>query len=308
MLNVFLIIAPLFLIIFGAATAQRLKNFPEQWTKILNSFALNIGLPALIFISLTKETFNFDQNAQLIIANSVFLAALLILTYLFGKALRLPTKTLKTLFICIAFSNIGFLGIPILHQLKGDSVLPALSIILGIYVFWIFTAGVGYLEYHQNQRKRDMLKKVCLKLAKNPLLITVILSILLSIFEIKIPDTVKTAASMVSASVTPVVLVVIGLFIGSSKLGKIKEWLPVGIFSFATLMILPAFFYFGLKFFQLSPANFSISIIDAAMPLAITPFALADEYNLHKEFIARSIVLSTILSVFTIPFWTSLFT
>ncbi|MBI4235135.1 AEC family transporter [Candidatus Peregrinibacteria bacterium] len=307
MLNIFFIIAPLFLIIFGAATAQRFKNFPEEWTKVLNSLALNIGLPALIFTSLTKDTFNFNQNSELILANSAFILSILFITYIFGKILKLETKTLKTLFICIAFSNIGFLGIPILYQLKGESVLPVLSMILGIYVFWIFTAGVGYLEYHNNTRKRDILKKVAIKLCKNQLLITVILSITLSIFQIKIPEMIKTAASMITASVTPVVLVVIGLFIGKSKIGKIKEWLPVGIFSLETLMALPAFFYFGLILFQISPANFSTSIIEAAMPLAITPFALADEYNLHKEFIARSIVISTILSVFTLPFWISLF-
>jgi predicted permease len=39
------------------------------------------------------------------------------------------------------------------------------------------------------------------------------------------------------------------------------------------------------------------------MPLAITPFALADKYKLEKMFIARAIVLSTILSAITIPIW-----
>ncbi len=44
------------------------------------------------------------------------------------------------------------------------------------------------------------------------------------------------------------------------------------------------------------------------MPLAITPFALADKYNLDKDFIARSIILSTILSAISLPFWISLLT
>ena len=39
------------------------------------------------------------------------------------------------------------------------------------------------------------------------------------------------------------------------------------------------------------------------MPLAITPFMMADKYNLDKNLIARLIVLSTILSVVSLPFW-----
>jgi hypothetical protein len=42
------------------------------------------------------------------------------------------------------------------------------------------------------------------------------------------------------------------------------------------------------------------------MPLAITPFALADKFDLDKKFIARAIVLSTILSIITIPLWISI--
>ncbi|MEK7547871.1 MAG: AEC family transporter, partial [Patescibacteria group bacterium] len=80
------------------------------------------------------------------------------------------------------------------------------------------------------------------------------------------------------------------------------------LFSILTLAILPAVFYYGAKFFGFIPSQFSNSIIQAAMPLAITPFALADKYNLNKDFIARSIVLSTILAVVSLPFWISILT
>jgi hypothetical protein len=111
---------------------------------------------------------------------------------------------------------------------------------------------------------------------------------------------------MITASVTPTVLIVIGLFIGKSKFGKLSEWLPIFLFSILKLAILPAIFYFGVKFSGASFSQFPSSIIQAAMPLAITPFALADKYNLNKDFIARSIVLSTILSVISLPFWISI--
>jgi predicted permease len=98
-------------------------------------------------------------------------------------------------------------------------------------------------------------------------------------------------------------LIVIGLFIGKSKFGKIQDWIPVLLFSICILILIPALFYLTLLISNIDPIQFTSSIIQAAMPLAITPFALADKYTLDKDFIAKSIVLSTILSVFSLPFW-----
>ena len=54
------------------------------------------------------------------------------------------------------------------------------------------------------------------------------------------------------------------------------------------------------------PSSHTVSIVQAAMPVAITPFALAGPLELDREFIARSIVLSTVLSAVTLPLWISL--
>ena len=108
---------------------------------------------------------------------------------------------------------------------------------------------------------------------KNPLLLSVIFGLLVGSLHITIPSIVLKSLDMISASVTPTVLVVIGLFIGSSKIGKLSEWIPVLFFSIFTLAIFPAGFYFGTKFFGFAPSQFASSIIEAAMPLAITPFA-----------------------------------
>jgi predicted permease len=305
MVETIIVIAPLFLIIFAAAILQKYKNVAENWSSVLNSFAFNIGLPALIFAALSKTRFDFTEQADLIIANSIFLIVGFVLAFVLGKTFGLKKRLFRTLFICFTFGNVAYLGIPTLIQISGESILPKASLIVAVYLFWFFTIGIGYLDYTQITRKKDIVKRIALHLIKNPLLIAVILGILVSSLEITIPSIVRQSIDMVSASVTPIVLVVIGLFIGQSRLGKLGEWIPVFLFSATTLMALPAIFYFGAILFGFEPVHFQASIIEAAMPLAITPFALADDFHLDKNFIARSIVLSTILAVVTIPFWIS---
>ena len=304
MIQIFTVIAPLFLIIFASALLQRFKKIGDEWSTVLNEFALKIGLPVLIFSALAKIKFSFNGEASLIVANSLFLLFGFILVFLIGKTLHLRKQMFLTLFICFVFGNVAYLGLPVLTEVFGTQILPTASLIVAVYLFWLFTIGVGFLDYSLD--KKEVAKKMLKNFTKNPLLLSVILGLLVGGFDIAIPSVVLKSMDMVSASVTPTVLVVIGLFIGSSKIGKVSEWIPVFFFSLFTLVLFPAGFYFGAKLFGFLPSQFSSSIIEAAMPLAITPFALADKYHLHKTFIARSIVLSTILSVISLPFWISM--
>ncbi|MBI5022870.1 MAG: AEC family transporter [Candidatus Magasanikbacteria bacterium] len=307
MSQIFSIIAPLFLIIFVSAALQRWLKIGENWSQVLNDLALKIGLPVLIFSALAQTSFSFFEQSSLIISNSIFIIATFIFAFLLGKILRLENKMFRTFFLCLIFGNTAYLGIPVLIQILGEKILSSASLIVAIYLFWLFTIGIGFLEFNDKQkRKRDIFKTIFVDLVKNPLLIGVVLGILVASFKIILPAVLTKSLDMITASVTPTVLIVIGLFIGKSRIGKVMDWVPALLFSLATLIFLPAAFYFGVKFLGFSPSAFLPSIIQAAMPLAITPFALADKFGLHKEFIARSIVLSTILSVISLPFWISI--
>lgn len=303
MIQVFTVIAPLFLIIFASALLQRYRNMGEDWAHVLNEFALKIGLPVLIFSALARTNTSFSAGALLIVSNSLFILFCFLLAYLAGKVLRLSAKMRRTLFMCSAFFNTAYLGIPVLVQTQGEEILPAASLIVAVYLFWIFSVGTGYLDYTGQKTKKSVFLNIAKDLLKNPLLISVILGLIVGGLRIPLPSVIVKSLDMITASVTPTVLIVIGLFIGKSKIGKLSEWTPVLLFSLATLILLPAIFYFGVKVLGLYTTAFSVSILQAAMPLAITPFALADKYHLDQKFIARSIVLSTILSVVTLPFW-----
>lgn len=307
MIPILTVIAPLFLIIFASALLQYFKKIGEDWSKVLNDFTLKIGLPVLIFSALSKAPFSLSAESGLIISNSLFIITSLFLAFIIGKVLRLKKQMFQTIFICFIFGNTAYLGIPILIQISGEKIAPTATLIVAIYLLFLFTIGIGYLDYSMKKDKKDVAKNILKNLFTNPLLIAVILGILIGSFQITLPTILLKSLDMITASVTPTVLIVIGLFIGKSKFVKLSEWLPIFLFSILKLAILPAIFFFGVKFSGISFLQFPSSIIQAAMPLAITPFALADKYNLNKDFIARSIVLSTILSVISLPFWISIF-
>lgn len=305
MLDVLQVIAPLFLLIFGSAIFQKVKNLNEHWIRVLNEYALKIGFPILIFSSLSKAPFSFFEQAPLILVNSIFILLSFVFVFVFGKLLGIGKQRFLTLFICLILGNAAYLGIPVLSQVFGEDILSIASLIVAIYLFWIFSVGIAYLDYSSKKANKNVVRNILKNLFGNPLFLAVILGFIFSSSQFELPSIVLKSLDMVTASVTPTVLIVIGLFLGKSHIGKIKEWYPVLIFSVFRLMLFPLAFYLGLLAFGIETRVFSSSILQAAMPLAITPFALADQYQLDKEFIARSIVLSTILSVISLPLWIS---
>lgn len=303
MIDVIIIIAPIFIIIFTVALIQKFTNIGKDWEKVLNEYALKVGLPVLIFSALSKVSFSFEKEGYLIVVNSFLLIFSFAIILLLKKFLFISEKKFSTIFICFTFGNVAYLGIPVLIQIKGANILAEASLIAAIYLSSLFIIGVGYLEFVSKKNEDKIIQKTIKGLLQNPLLVAVFLGILIGNLEITIPSIVVKSLDMISASVTPIVLTVIGLFIGSSNFGKLTNWIPVLFFSIFTLFIFPTILFLLIIFLNFDLSQFSSSIIQAAMPLGITPFALADKYNLHKNFVARAIILSTILSVLSLPFW-----
>lgn len=303
MLNIFLVIAPLFLIIFSAAFLRRVNFITEDWSIHLNQYALKIGLPALVFTSLATMPIAFTDELSLIVENALFIIFILILSYGIGKIFKLSTQMRNTIIICLMFSNVAYLGIPVLTQVYDTEILPQLSIIVAVYLLGLFGLSVAYLETSRRTSSQSVARTIFTLLCTNPLLIAVFAGLIFSALHLPIPQVILTALHLITGSVTPVVLIVIGIFIGQSAFGTLREWYAVALFACTTLIILPAIFYFGIMMFGLAPAQHYLSILEAAMPLGVTPFALADKYDLDKNFIARSIVLSTALSIITLSVW-----
>lgn len=299
MLSTLLNIAPLFILILIGFVLAKIKLSDANWTKTLNTYSLNLGFPCLIFYSLTQSNISILDYKDIILTNSFFL--ILCFLICFGLAIFINGPLKRTLPICLTFSNIAFLGIPILKQIYGESSVAETGIISSCYLFWVFTIGIGHLEYHKLGTIN--LKKISLNLLKNPLLISVLLGTIVNLGGWKIPNLLFQPIDMIAKSVTPLVSISLGTFIYSISFKNEKNSLQIILFSLSSLFVIPCILWLSMLLMDLDIKTYKITILEAAMPVALTPFALAEKYNLDQEFIAKIIVISTILSIISISFW-----
>lgn len=294
-------VLPLFLVIVAGLLFSRTKAASITWIDVLNKYALWIGFPALVIASLMKLELNGQSYSGLILTNSVYIVICMLLAFPIAGILKLTPKVKRSLFLILSFGNVAYLGIPVLHNAFGDSVLPVAAIISAVYVFWLLTLGIILIEI--NGEEKLNVKKLIFSLMKNPLLLSVFAGLFIVFFNIKLPEIIEKTITLFSNSVTAVVLFSLGIFLGLHKTGKLKDWLTAFTFSIVTLLVLPFIFYLAIKNTGMDSLQLKATIIDSAMPLGLTPYALSVQYNLEVTLVSRIVVLATILSVIVIPMW-----
>lgn len=297
-------VLPLFLVILTGTLFAKTKIVNQSWVEILNKYALMIGFPALVIVSMLQIEDEIKTYLPLILINSGYLIGCLLLAYPVAAIFGFSKRMKRSLFLILPFRNNAYLGIPILASLFGTEILPVAAILASLYVFWMFTLGLTLIELEGSHKPN--LKKVGLTLIRNPLLISVFLGIVMVSLKINPPVFIDKTLHFFSDSVTAVVLFSLGIFLGLQKFGKLKEWLQVAAFATVTMFIIPGIFYFVIRHSNLPAEQLKSTIIDSALPLGLTPYALSVQYRLESLLFARIIVLGTLISVFTIPVWVTL--
>ena len=294
-------VLPLFLIIVTGTLFSRTKACSAAWIDILNKYALYIGFPALVVASLMHLELGEQSFSKLILYNSGYIVFCLLLAFPVAKAFKFSVQMRRTIFLILPFGNIAYLGMPVLQNAFGDEIMPVAAIISAIYIFCLLTLGIILIEI--NGEEPFNAKKIFLSLAQNPLLLSVLVGLALVLFNIKLPEVAEQTIQLFANSVTAVVLFSLGIFLGMQKIGKLKEWYQVAAFVGFTMLVLPFVFLQFLKLVNFDNQLLKASVIDAAMPLGLTPYALSLYYNLETKLTARIVVLGTFLSIFIIPLW-----
>ncbi|MFW5756320.1 MAG: AEC family transporter [Tangfeifania sp.] len=294
-------VLPLFLVIFAGALFSRTKAASEEWVEILNKYALWIGFPALVIASLMRLEIGDKSYMPLILANSAYILISVLLAFPISKLFGLSTLMRRTLFLILPFGNVAYLGIPVLKNALGDKILPVAAIVAAVYVFWMLTLAIILIEIYGKEKINT--KKLLLSLAKNPLLISVFVGLAIVLFKIQLPDFAEKTITLFSESVTAVVLFSLGIFLGMHHFGNLRKWMVVSGWTLVAMVVLPAIFWGVLHFFPLGSQQLQASVLDAAMPMGLTPYALSIQYKLKTTLVARIVVLGTLLSMIIIPLW-----
>lgn len=272
--------------------------FTTEVNQKLSYFILNICLPLLIIVSL-NGTDDMDKGkfALYILTGIGFYLVLPFLAKLINAATRVDKEDRPVYEAFYLFSNNTFLGYPVAASLYGSGCIFHLVVFnLGFDLFY-YTYGVKLFERKDGERKKLSLKEMM-----NPGLAASILAIILFFCGAELPQSLADACSFLGDLASPLSMVVIGATIGGYPLKELFRGEKRLYFaSFVRLLLLPAATYGVMGLLGYSGILRGIAVISMGMPVAAMVSMGCIEHEYNEKLGTSGVIVTTALSLLTIP-------
>ena len=288
-----------FLLIFLAIgyITQKILSEQKQITlaNTLNKFVINVSLPALVIVYMIDLQVDTSMFLPAATAWGLFFATCISILLL-SKYMHLRRTITAALLMTSAFGNSSFLGIPFTKAFFGDDAVAYAVIYDQLGSFLILsTFGVVILSIYSSQK--SSISMIIFKIITFPSFIAMLLA--LSLNSSIIPIQIMTILKYLSATLMPIALIVIGLFL---KLKIEKEYLkPFTIALTIKLIVAPLTVMLIFNLLNLNSLSSKVTILETAMAPMISSSMLAVMLNIERSFIISVLGYGIALSFITIP-------
>lgn len=290
----------LFVLMAIGILCRKIKIMNDAVSKGMSAIVVNIASPAFILSAgINRDEYVEPQKLILCVFLSALMYAVLILiATVLPKILRIEGSHVGTYRIMTIFSNIGFMGFPIVLATYGKVGLLYAAIFQFPYNLLIYTYGI-----HVIKAGRDGVKAEKFQLRKiiNVGVVSVFLSITLYLLKVRVPDSIESVVTSLSGLTIPLSMMVIGYSLGGMKIKELVSDVKLMLFSAIKLIIIPCFAILILKFFLKDPTLLGVCFIMIATPVGSMTAMFAEAYDGDKETASKGVALTTLLSVITIP-------
>jgi malonate transporter and related proteins len=300
MLAVFLQTLPFFAVIAIGYGAAKVGLFPPEATAWLTRFVFYFALSAMLFnfsASMTLGDILVPEAAGAYLTGCIAIYILAMLVA-FARKRGIEEATLEAQSAVIG--NTGFLGVPMLVLLLGEQAAATvlLVLVIDLIVFSSLLTVILTLA-RQGRLSLDLPRVILWGLAKNPMVMSMAAGLAWSATGQGLAAPVSETLVLLGAAATPGAL----FAIGASLAGNRAERLAVaGWLSFAKLGLHPlAVGLAAIFLFEVDPFATGVLIAASALPVAGNVYILAQHYGVAVARVSAAILISTAISVLTLP-------
>ena len=273
---------------------------PEQTRLVLTTVVYYLFLPALILLVLWEADIGTKTFQFTILGGScVFFG--IVVSWLLGRLFHFNNARLGAVILAASFPNVTFLGLPVLEQTFGDW---ARSVVIQLDLFaagpLLFTIGI-MIAVHYGEEENDH-KKSILSYLNAPPFWAAVIAVVLNSYHVAIPEWIEGILQRLADAVVPLMLFSLGLALNwkSVSLRNMPYVFPVII---VKMFLMPLFAFWLLSYLDLEVEYKSAALLEMAMPSMVLGVVFCDRYRLDTSLFAMAVTVTTLLSLFTLPFW-----
>ncbi len=281
-------VLPIALVALVGVWVGRMFTLERQTLARLSIYAL---VPALVLHSLAKTTLELGNAIAILIAFILHTALLYLLAVILGHLLKFSSDEKKSLIATTIFANVGNMGLPFVLFSLGEAGLERAivylvgSSLMTASVFPIVLKGEGVLK--------GLRYTVCL-----PVLWAAIAGLTLQGTDVILPIPIERGVTLLSDGAIPVALLMLGIQLSETPFvfGR-YELMGAGL----RLIVSPIVAFNIANLVGLTGIDRQVVVLQAAMPVAVNSLIWVTELGGDTVRVARTIVISTLLSLGTLP-------
>lgn len=286
----------LFLVMILGLVLRRTGIVQESGKSLLTDLVINVTLPASILKSFQMEFNRQILNSCLVIC--VVAVLIQVGSYLLGMILYpgFPDNRKKVLQYATICSNAGILGNPIAEGIFGGLGLLYAS----IYVIpqRVFMWSVGLTYFTEAPDKKTLAKKVL----SHPCIVSVFIGFILMAWQIPLPGFLNLTVKTVANANTFLAMMLVGTILAEVPVRELPNKATL-YYSFVRLVLVPLLVFAGCRLGQVDSLVTGVSVVLSGMPAASVTAVMASKYGKDEIFATKCVVLTTLLSMLTVPVW-----
>lgn len=288
----------------------------------LSKIVINILNPCILINGVLGK--NNTLNGQVVVHNLilavVYFAILVLFSLPIVKALKFQKRHENVYRLMFIFSNVGFMGIPVISSIYGQESIILIAFYTLGYNALLYSYGILLASSANGDAERNALASGIQKesdhhpAAKragfwrqliNPGIVACVVAIVIFAAGIQLPDSVCTFFDYMGNSVVPFSMMLIGASLAQG--GKKEFFIDVKFYLFAAikLLVVPIAMAFLLRVIpgvnQWEAITKGVFLLMLAMPVGSIVVMMAKEYGADEIESTKGSIISTLLAVITIP-------
>lgn len=276
----------------------KFKKAKSEHAKSLSSVLIYVCQPCMVINSIIQMEYSMNNLKNSIKFFFVTLIIQLLMCQLLYVILRkkLIESKYRVLIATTIAGNVGFMGMPIINALfPSYPIVSCYSIMFTVSMnLIIFTIGLCLIT---NDKKHISIKTILTNVTS----ISVYIAIPIYLMQIKIHPLLSNSINLLGKMTTPICMLILGMRLASMNIKETFTNRFAYIASVCKLILLPMFAYLLIGILIKDEVFKTSVIVLSSVPSAAIVLSLAELYECEQKLSANILLLSTILSVITMP-------
>lgn len=311
----------IFILIAIGIFLYRRKMLTEEGSKQISGLIINVTNPALLICSALEDgpKASLRDLGIALAAYAAIFAILIAASFLLPYVLRVPKDLHYAYQMLTVFGNVGFIGIPLASAVLGSESLIFVSIFNLLFNLLIYTFGISLLQRAAaRQAKEDSLLPTgqteesttvpASQLSSNRLqklvnagTISAAITIIVYLGNFRVPVILSSALSYTGRATTLLSMLVLGVSVAQMAPKNIFSHPKLYGFTLLRQILVPIGCMLLMRSFLNNKLILNTLLLMVAVPAANMPLMLAKQMDMETESISQGIILTTVLSLVTVP-------